>query len=542
MTSSAGSRWKTVRGSTPSTCAAPPGSAPAVAPAAGPEASPTPLALARPILLSGPATNVPSPLTAPAGAVSSIRTRDDDAESETVVVAEHAVRAAPPWLISAVLHMLLLILLALTSIAEDDNRRTVLIQAGYAEKLGEQLEVDLPGPTGNEKRPDAADPILVDLPLVEDPVAGGPQLDLAAVLSSAGTAPVGTGGDLSVPSIGLSLTGREKGAKRALLAAYGGTSTTEGAVQLGLEWLSRQQDRRSGLWRLNGPYSDGGAADNALAATALALLAFQGAGETHQEGNHRPVVSRGLDALLKMQDAEGNFFREGVANHRLYSQALASIAVCELYGMTKDQRFRKPAQKALDYAVKIQTPHLGGWRYAPRQDTDTSVTGWFVMALQSGLMAGLEVPSPTLEAITKYLDTATKDGSTYAYQRGREETLPMTAEALLCREYLGWQRDDPRLRKGGDYLLQNPVDYDAENVYYWYYATQVLHHLGGPEWEQWNRVMRERVPGQQVADGPERGSWSPRTDRWGLHGGRLFTTCLSIYMLEVYYRHLPIYR
>ncbi len=526
----------------PATFAAPLDTGSRVTPPLWPGQWTGPTPVARPIPVVGPAAGVLDPLAAPARAVPSIRSHDDDAESETTLAAKYAVRAAPPWLISAVLHMLLLIILALTSIAEDAHQKTVLIEAGYAEKLGDQLEVDLPGPTGNELRPDAADLVLVDLPLVDDPLASGPQLDLAAVLSSAGTAPVGTGGELNVPSIGLALTGREKGAKRALLAAYGGTATTEGAVQLGLEWLSKQQDRRTGLWRLSGPYSDGGAGDNPLAATALALLAFQGAGETHQEGRHQPVVSRGLDALLKMQDAEGNFFREGVANHRLYSQALASIAVCELYGMTKDQRFRKPAQKALDYAAKIQTPHLGGWRYAPGQDADTSVTGWFVMALQSGLMAGLEVPSPTLDAVAKYLDTVTKDGSTYAYQRSREETLPMTAEALLCREYLGWKRDDPRLRKGVDYLLQNRVDYDAQNVYCWYYATQVLHHVGGADWEQWNRAMRERVPGQQVQNGPERGSWSPHADRWGSLGGRLFTTCLSIYMLEVYYRHLPIYR
>jgi hypothetical protein len=372
-------------------------------------------------------------------------------------------------------------------------------------------------------------------------MSGGPQLDLAAVLNSASPTQVGTGGELSVPSIGLALTGREKGAKRALLAAYGGTGTTEAAVQMGLDWLSRQQDRRSGLWRLSGPYSDG-SNENTLAATALALLAFQGAGETHQQGNHQAVVSRGVEALLKMQNGEGNFFWEGIQNHRLYSQALATIAVCELYGMTKDPRVRKPAQKALDYACKIQSPNLGGWRYTPLQDADTSVTGWFVMALQSGLMAGLEVPSPTLDAVAKYLDSATKDGITYAYQPRREPTLPMTAEALLCREYLGWSRDDPRLRAGAEYLLQNLVDYDTENVYYWYYATQVLHHMGGAEWEQWNRAMRERVPKQQVQEGAERGSWAPQADRWGSQGGRLFTTCLSIFMLEVYYRHLPIYR
>ena len=28
---------------------------------------------------------------------------------------------------------------------------------------------------------------------------------------------------------------------------------------------------------------------------------------------------------------------------------------------------------------------------------------------------------------------------------------------------------------------------------------------------------------------------------WGQFGGRLYVTCLSTYILEVYYRHLPLY-
>jgi hypothetical protein len=97
--------------------------------------------------------------------------------------------------------------------------------------------------------------------------------------------------------------------------------------------------------------------------------------------------------------------------------------------------------------------------------------------------------------------------------------------------------------EGAQLLLDHPLDYDDdENVYYWYYATQMLHHMGGNEWDQWNQVMRQRIPARQVRQGPERGSWNPGGDRWGAHGGRLYTTCLSIYNLEVYYRHLPIYR
>ena len=54
--------------------------------------------------------------------------------------------------------------------------------------------------------------------------------------------------------------------------------------------------------------------------------------------------------------------------------------------------------------------------------------------------------------------------------------------------------------------------------------------------------MRQAVPTAQVKTGNDKGSWSPAGDRWGAHGGRLYVTCLSIYMLEVYYRHLPIYK
>jgi hypothetical protein len=53
--------------------------------------------------------------------------------------------------------------------------------------------------------------------------------------------------------------------------------------------------------------------------------------------------------------------------------------------------------------------------------------------------------------------------------------------------------------------------------------------------------MRQAVPEAQVKKGPESGSWDPDGDKWGSYGGRLYVTCLSIYMLEVYYRHLPIY-
>jgi hypothetical protein len=147
------------------------------------------------------------------------------------------------------------------------------------------------------------------------------------------------------------------------------------------------------------------------------------------------------------------------------------------------------------------------------------------------------------DRIKKFLDSVEREsGSRYAYQRRDGATLSLSAEGLLCRQYMGWPRDDPRLVAGSEYLLANLPAWDRRNVYYWYYATQVLHHMEGRPWRTWNEEMRTLLPAHQVKRGRERGSWDPKGDRWGDAGGRLYVTCLSIYVLEVYYRHLPLYR
>ncbi len=93
----------------------------------------------------------------------------------------------------------------------------------------------------------------------------------------------------------------------------------------------------------------------------------------------------------------------------------------------------------------------------------------------------------------------------------------------------------------GALVANHMLDRNRPDVYYWYYATQALHHYGGPLWEEWNARLRVELPAAQETLGPERGSWTPNRDAWGTHAGRLYTTCLSLYCLEVYYRHMPLY-
>jgi hypothetical protein len=443
-----------------------------------------------------------------------------------------AVNSAPPWLVSMVTHMLAFIILGLLFFPEP--RRVVLdLEAHFADRSGEQLEVlAMEVPAVNVAVADERD-VTTKLPEVAFPVAAPRPLDAA----ERGTSPLTL---VETPAVGLALSGREEGMKRLLVKAYGGTAATETAVMRGLEWLKRQQ-RRSGQWSLTGPYANGAPIDNPEAATAMALLAFQGAGHTHRRGDYHQIVRRGWGYLEGQQNEQGSFFQTGARNHRFYTHAMATIAACELFGITRDEALREPAQRAVEYLVRLQDA-LGGWRYEPGTDSDTSVTGWVVMALHSARMAGLIVPSETFDRVSDYLDlAATDDGTRYGYRPGHADSLSMTAEGLLCRQYLGWKQDDPRLIVGTRYLLEHPIDYREPNVYYWYYATQVVHHMEGDYWHRWNRVMRELLPERQETVGKERGSWPPQDDRWGEYGGRLFTTCLSVYMLEVYYRHLPIY-
>ncbi len=466
----------------------------------------------------------------------------ESAEEPPEELTEAAIKNSPPWLVSAAVHMVLLIVLGLIMVARNMGDRIDLEFAEddiWAEELGEQLEID--SPLGVEMTDVVEDPILTpdDLPEVPDPFATPNPFETQVDGTTATS-------DLESPQIGLALTGRQEGSRSSLLGKYGGTKLTEDAVQGGLAWLARNQIE-DGSWSLTGPYSGGVREmnENKTAATAMALLAFQGAGNTHKTGKWKANVTRGWAWLIDQQMPNGSFFRGGSFNHHFYTDGQCTIAVCELLGMSKDETYREPAERAVAYLLKSQSPQ-GGWRYSPNGDSDVSVTGWIVMALQSARMAGLEVPQANFDEVTRFLDSvASHGGARYPYQAGRESTLAMTAESILCRQYIGWPRDDPRMVSALDWVIEAPnlISYGPQqNIYYWYYATQACHHMEGRHWKRWNEVMREAVPRAQVSRGREAGSWDPSTvDPFDMQAGRLYTTCLSIYMLQVYYRHLPIY-
>ena len=458
--------------------------------------------------------------------------------------ADRMLRESPAWTISLSVNTLLLLMLSLLFVGGDVPRRGPVLELAFGPATPEPAE--RPG--------EATAPVAIPRsePDVE-PVVAVPVVPLPrSTLPERPPEPLGTVAMVAhadAPFLGQLLSGRDPGRRERLVARGGGTAGTEAAVARALGWIVRQQ-QRDGLWSLTGPYADAGSQENRLAATAMALLALQGAGNTDRAGDHRRAVQRAWRELLAAQRPEGHFEPGPLpAQHALYSHAQATIALCELAAMTGDQAHAEHARRAVAYAVAAQGPD-GGWRYEPGRDGDMSVTGWYVMALVSARSAEIDVPAETFARLEGFVDrVAVDDGSRYGYRREVEHrpaspvTAAVTAEGLLCRLYLAWAPDDPRVVAGIERLFSDrPLDFGADkDVYAWYYITQVAHHAGGTVWNRWNAGLREVLPNAQVAKGREAGSWDPALDRWGHVGGRLFVTSLCTCMLEVYYRHLPLH-
>ena len=464
-------------------------------------------------------------------------TQDSNSQPILQRLLPYTLRETPSWLVSLTVHVAIVLLLALIPLS-DRIRTSISVLAGMsdAQDLGDEMSVvEMPSDTSSL---DASDSVLTM-----------PDLSVSELVVPNLT-PTLTKSDLLIPiSLSNGLRGRTGPMKDALLKAYGGTKGTEDAVEAGLKWLARNQ-RSDGAWSLVGPYSDGGVSENKPAATAMALLAFMGAGNTHQSGAYKDNVLKGIGMIKRFQDNEGFFADQAVGNQRTYAQAQCTIAICELYGMTGDAELREVAQKAVRYAEKVQAK-AGGWRYQPREGGDTCVTGWYVMALISARMAGLDVDSEVLERVHNFLDSVQRygrsnkvdpNGERYAYQSYSAPTPSMTAEGMLCRLYLGWDTKDPRIESGAEFLCSQPISTDRGRIsyYYWYYATTTLHHIGGSQWKEWNDTMKQVLPELQIATGKEKGSWPSNGDPNEGGGGKLYATCFAIYCLESYYRHLPL--
>ncbi len=391
-------------------------------------------------------------------------------------------------------------------------------------------------------------------------VAGG--VSVPAEEDTADTQPT-SGGVLGGNAFG------DRRAARAKLRGSEGGRKSQVAVDLALEWLSNHQSP-GGHWDSDGfqdlckvnQCSAPGESVYDPAQSGLALLCFLGAGETHNSGQHKETVGRGLRYLTGIQDGEGCFGPQ-VGHQWTYNHMCAALAMVEAYGMTGSPIFERPAQRGVNFVHKSQNPYLA-WRYGIRDgENDTSVTGWAVMVLKSAKMAELKVDAGAFRGAMAWIEKMTdpKTGRVGYQRRGgppartqdMQEKFPadqsesLSGVGLLVRIFAG--QDPARnefIKKGAALMAKKPprwdVDAGAIDFYYWYYATLSMFQVGGKYWPRWRAATETAIVQHQRTDveRDEVGSWDP-VDPWAPEGGRIYSTAVNCLTLEAPYRYRRVF-
>lgn len=323
----------------------------------------------------------------------------------------------------------------------------------------------------------------------------------------------------------------------------GATRAAETSVLRALRWLKENQNP-DGSWSNQYP----------CAMTGLALLAYLAHGETPELSKEfGETVLKAIQYLTtKMNAAPGILEKE-------YSHGIATYALSEAYGMTRNPMIKPAMEKGLATIIKGQQTG-GGWNYnyAPLKggphDWDTSVAGWQIQAMKAGLIGDADVPG-LVEALEKSLGFLQKSAfkkTGFAYSNETGATKSMSAAGLLCLQLMGMGKSE-EAQKAMEFISDVKVEWNSparkevaghsNPCYAWYYQTQAMFYAGKSSWDAWNKMFAPELIGAQKPDGhwdcppPAPGGKYevPQYDKY-------YSTTLCCLMLEVYYRFLPTFK
>ncbi len=333
---------------------------------------------------------------------------------------------------------------------------------------------------------------------------------------------------------------------------YGATRESEQAVEAALAWLAAHQ-RSNGSWSFNLELAPcKGACRHtkkkgtesptpATGATGLALLAFLGAGHTHQkEGPYQETVRRGIYFLRDVagEAGAGLDWQQG----SMYGHGIALMALSEALAMNSreqvgDADLHRLVSRGASFTCNAQHEN-GSWGYVPGSPGDMTVSAWQVLSLVAAKKNHVDIHTNALSSAKGFVLSTSKDRDFWFGYKGPPGEETTTAIGLALMLYLGQSTEyTPFYNALTDLAGRGPK---FKNVYHDYYATLALHHSRHHAWDEWNSQLRDHLVRTQAKQGHEAGSWH-FADPWGDIGGRLYTTAMCAMTLEVYYRYMPLY-
>lgn len=307
------------------------------------------------------------------------------------------------------------------------------------------------------------------------------------------------------------------------------------AIEKGLSYLLAVQNKDGSY---PGPFG------NTVAIPALAGMACLAAGHVPGDAKYASLLDRSLDYVLSWVDETGYLGARG--NGKMYAHSIATLFLTEVSGMVsrkRQARIDAVLPKAIKVILDAQNvrkagDHDGGWRYNPDStDSDTSCSGWALMALRSARLNGAQVPKSAIERAVKFMRSHhhPKIGC-FGYQDTRQASYTLTGAGILCLELCG-RHEDPDSLSAARYLMRVYEDKlpEAGYAYYGvYYAAQGLFQIGGENWKEFSEWMYSTFLPRQCEDG----SWPEHRAELS----RPYATAMTILAFAVPYRQLPVYQ
>ena len=476
-------------------------------------------------------------------------------------------RLAAP-LLAILLPTLGVVALIVITAVTGQNKDAIQIEVARAQDDQDALEDEpQPEPEPEETPPDEQIDITIDTPNVNTPdISSTPTPAPSNEPVSVKPASQDSVAIIKSPVTMRSMTGsRTPGSIGAMTrggAGYG-DATTEAAVLKALRWLKKTQ-KPNGSWD---PVP--------TANTALAILAYLAHGETPMSKEFGPTVEAAMQYLVDAQYKDKNgVVRFKGSDGNEYAFLLATYALCETYGMTRNPNTKSVAMAALQRIVDNQSP-TGGWDYKMNKQStrdDVSYAGWALQALKAGKMAGMH-PNGLDECIkkaVKCLKTRNFRGGGFNYTAGGSPT-GLTATGCLAMQLLGFS-GEKEVASALDFMREWKPAFESKNPakpggplpahnpqYYCYYASQCKYQAGMKQgataqdlktWQDWNIAMKKLYPSTintlpEKIEGPDgkmhaMGYWKmDPSEQTCQSGGNTMSTCLCALQLMVYYRYLP---
>lgn len=313
------------------------------------------------------------------------------------------------------------------------------------------------------------------------------------------------------------------------------TDRIDRTIQNGLEFLVSQQVAVQGCFR--------GKHRNAY--TALACLALMAAGEQDGRSEYGAQLRQGIIYLVKQTQERESYL--GTDGSRMYGHAIATVALCEAYGMMANHADNQAVKNAIKRLmpviikaqVKANTQYHGGWRYEPDgSDADLSVTAWQILALRAIENCGFEVPKETIDAALKYVRSLYTDEQGFSYMKGRQPTPAMLAAGIVSVTTLADNTNpinSKMIQTTAEQLLKTTDATPGKHYYYQAYYIAIAANMLGDDYEKslTPRIQKALLDLQQ-----DNGAFDQLT---GYDGG-VYSTSLAILSLAVRYQLLPIYQ